>query len=142
MEDSFVAFLLADSTVAAEIGDRLYPEDATTQDVKGTGQSYGVYSRVDTRRDNRRLEDSLDRLPRVIVELVFYGKDRKATRRVAREVRQRVEGFHRGLMNNAIRVQQMRVEIEQDGYSPPTSGKGIGEFSVTMEVSIAHDETE
>jgi hypothetical protein len=135
LEQHLVAYLKADAALALLVSTRIYPDAAPA----GALRPYVTYFRVDTIRDGRRLETGIDPMPHPRIQLDVYAATRKASRAVAKRLRQLLDGF-RGTMATGTGVQFVKIEDEADSYEPPVASGDVGDYRVSMDAVFWHNE--
>jgi hypothetical protein len=124
MEDDLRKFLLADTGVAAKVGERVYP------DVLPNGATLPaiVYQRVSTPRTPRHGEASS--FPRPRLQLRIWAKTRKASSQTANAVRSALDGY-KGRMGSTD-VTRCVIVDERGEYDPETELRpGLQEYQIT-----------
>lgn len=136
-EQAIRARLASDTSVAAIISSKLYPQSAP----QGTALPYGIYSRVDAIHEHNMRAASGVYKARVQVD--WYAASYSAVIALAEAGRNALQGF-RGAVSvgsESVKIRTCHLALEQDGYLNPDDSSQKGIFRKTQDWLVNVDET-
>ena len=117
LETAMRAYVLADATVAAAVGTRMYSRKPPQTPVV----PYIVYQRIDTRRQHDM--DGPDGLPRPRVQIACWAANVTSATDLAAAVRKRLDGY-RGAWGDVV-IGSCLCVGESDTDDPETGRAGV-----------------
>jgi len=117
LETAMRAYVLADATVAAAVGTRMY----SRKPPQTPGVPYIVYQRIDTRRLHDM--DGPDGLPRPRVQIACWAANSTGAADLADAVRERLDGY-RGAWGD-VTIGSCLCVGESDTDDPETGRAGV-----------------
>lgn len=130
IEQAIVAKLLADATLAALVGTRVYPGLAP----QGAAAPYLVYQQAD--RQKVHTLGGVVSLNNYRMRFDAFGSSYANAKATAAALASALDGFSGLVGSGAIKVQGAFLESEEDDLDEPVHGGETGVYSVGADVSI------
>lgn len=139
VEHDLVAWLKAEPAVFALVADRVEPLGSD----QGTANPRITYQRIDTDRYNALVGAGV--LPHPRIQLDIWADTEIKCRQIGEAIRgtratPRLDGFAGYLQPTGKKVQACRCVDERADYTPPQDQSSVGEYRLSMDFVIHHED--